>query len=195
MPQISSLRLLFSSANHHALLTSPLTPKPPLSLSHLFKIKHPFLHTYTHKPRRLLFAAYSRKPKNIERPGSLSGSRRRSSSSSKTENKGKSAMEESSSSAIAESVGFNKRRAEGKDKNDGPRKNLQLKVRKLNPVNTISYVQILGTGMDTQDTTPSVLLFFDKQRFIFNAGEVSMLYCRIQIQCVWHLVSLLFQMT
>ena len=27
--------------------------------------------------------------------------------------------------------------------------------------------------MDTQDTSPSVLLFFDKQRFIFNAGEVS----------------------
>lgn len=36
-------------------------------------------------------------------------------------------------------------------------------------------VQILGTGMDTQDTSPSVLLFFDKQRFIFNAGEVSLL--------------------
>lgn len=33
-------------------------------------------------------------------------------------------------------------------------------------------LQILGTGMDTQDTSPSVLLFFDKQRFIFNAGEV-----------------------
>lgn len=33
-------------------------------------------------------------------------------------------------------------------------------------------VQILGTGMDTQDTSPSILLFFDKQRFIFNAGEV-----------------------
>ncbi|KAH0977471.1 hypothetical protein GBA52_027190 [Prunus armeniaca] len=26
--------------------------------------------------------------------------------------------------------------------------------------------------MDTQDTSPSVLLFFDKQRFIFNVGEV-----------------------
>lgn len=35
-----------------------------------------------------------------------------------------------------------------------------------------SVLQILGTGMDTQDTSPSVLLFFDKQRFIFNAGEV-----------------------
>ncbi|CAL8088157.1 unnamed protein product [Prunus armeniaca] len=31
---------------------------------------------------------------------------------------------------------------------------------------------LLGTGMDTQDTSPSVLLFFDKQRFKFNAGEV-----------------------
>lgn len=28
--------------------------------------------------------------------------------------------------------------------------------------------------MDTQDTSPSVLLFFDKQRFIFNAGEVKL---------------------
>ncbi|TKY57274.1 Zinc phosphodiesterase ELAC protein 2 [Spatholobus suberectus] len=57
-------------------------------------------------------------------------------------------------------------------KNDASKKNLQLKFRKLNLINTISYVQILGTGMDTQDTSPSVLLFFDNQRFIFNAGEV-----------------------
>ena len=40
------------------------------------------------------------------------------------------------------SIGFNKRRAEGRDKNDLPKKNLQLKVRKLNPINTISYVQV-----------------------------------------------------
>ncbi|XP_073139799.1 tRNAse Z TRZ4, mitochondrial-like isoform X2 [Henckelia pumila] len=39
------------------------------------------------------------------------------------------------------------------------------------------YDQILGTGMDTQDTSPSVLLFFDKQRFIFNAGEGLQRYC------------------
>ncbi|KAI4355610.1 hypothetical protein L6164_004367 [Bauhinia variegata] len=76
-----------------------------------------------------------------------------------------------------QSIGFNKRRAEGRDKSDIPQKNLQLKVRKLNPVNTISYVQILGTGMDTQDTSPSVLLFFDKQRFIFNAGEGLQRFC------------------
>ena len=36
-----------------------------------------------------------------------------------------------------ESTGFNKRRAEGRDKSDKP-KNLQLKARKLNPLNTIS---------------------------------------------------------
>ncbi|KAF7807812.1 zinc phosphodiesterase ELAC protein 2-like [Senna tora] len=30
---------------------------------------------------------------------------------------------------------------------------------------------ILGTGMDTQDTSPSVFLFFHNERFIFNAGE------------------------
>ncbi|XP_059303243.1 tRNase Z TRZ3, mitochondrial-like [Lycium ferocissimum] len=165
MPQISSLRLLlFSSANLS-------TPKPPLSLSHLFKHKPPL----SSKPRLLFatFSSYSRRPKNIEGTSSLSGARRRI--SSKTD-KGKLAMEEISSKD--ESVaGFNKRRAEGKDKNDGPKKNLQLKVRKLNPVNTISYVQILGTGMDTQDTAPSVLLFFDKQRFIFNAGEGLQRFC------------------
>lgn len=37
-------------------------------------------------------------------------------------------------------ISFNKRRTEGKDK-DQP-KNLQLKTRKLNPVNTISYMQV-----------------------------------------------------
>ncbi|KAF2323449.1 hypothetical protein GH714_035500 [Hevea brasiliensis] len=31
--------------------------------------------------------------------------------------------------------------------------------------------------MDTQDTSPSVLLFFDKQRFIFNAGEGLQRFC------------------
>lgn len=37
-------------------------------------------------------------------------------------------------------LGFNKRRAEGRDKKP---KNLQLKTRKLNPVNTICYVQVI----------------------------------------------------
>ena len=40
--------------------------------------------------------------------------------------------------------------------------------------NTEAYVQILGTGMDTQETSPSVLLFFNNERFIFNAGEVTL---------------------
>ncbi|KAM6595020.1 hypothetical protein CsatA_002723 [Cannabis sativa] len=79
-----------------------------------------------------------------------------------------------------ESSGFNKRRAEGRDKDDKPKKSLQLKSRKLNPSNTICYLQILGTGMDTQDTSPSVLLFFDRQRFIFNAGEGLQRFCTEQ---------------
>ncbi|KAM7255736.1 hypothetical protein ACFE04_008634 [Oxalis oulophora] len=74
------------------------------------------------------------------------------------------------------SGGFNKRRAQGRDFKQN-KKNLLLKVRKLNPTNTIAYVQILGTGMDTHDTSPSVLLFFDKQRFIFNAGEGLQRFC------------------
>ncbi|KAK6163418.1 hypothetical protein DH2020_000282 [Rehmannia glutinosa] len=44
--------------------------------------------------------------------------------------------------------------------------------RSNNPVNTPSYVQILGNGMDTQDTSPSVLLFFGTERYVFNVGEV-----------------------
>lgn len=75
-----------------------------------------------------------------------------------------------------ETLGFNKRRAEGRDKNDRPRKVLPLKERKLNP-NTICYLQLMGTGMDTQDTSPAVLLFFEKQRFIFNAGEGLQRFC------------------
>ncbi|AQK91177.1 tRNAse Z4 [Zea mays] len=72
-------------------------------------------------------------------------------------------------------VAFNRKRAEGKD--GGKRGSMELKTRRLNPVNTTCYVQILGTGMDTQDTSPSILLFFDKQRFIFNAGEGLQRFC------------------
>ncbi|KAH6832454.1 tRNAse Z4 [Perilla frutescens var. hirtella] len=83
---------------------------------------------------------------------------------------------EINSKSAPEAAGFNRKRAEGRDASDRPKK-LHLKVRTLNPANTISYVQILGTGMDTQDTSPSVLLFFDKQRFIFNAGEGLQRFC------------------
>ncbi|KAM7254519.1 hypothetical protein ACFE04_003899 [Oxalis oulophora] len=95
---------------------------------------------------------------------------------------------------------FNKRRAEGRDDDDDDvvvvvvddnnnsntvtkkkrnNNNLKLKLNNRKPTasNTISYVQVLGTGMDTQDTSPSVLLFFDNQRFIFNAGEGLQRFC------------------
>ncbi|KAH9301436.1 hypothetical protein KI387_013019 [Taxus chinensis] len=72
-------------------------------------------------------------------------------------------------SSAMEEEGYNKKRMDGLDK-AGP-KQVKLKTRNINPVNTIAYVQILGTGMDTHDTSPSVLLFFDHQRFIFNVGE------------------------
>lgn len=42
-----------------------------------------------------------------------------------------------------EGFGFNRKRAEGRDESDRNKKNLQLKVRKLNPVNTIAYVQVM----------------------------------------------------
>ncbi|CAH2036566.1 unnamed protein product, partial [Thlaspi arvense] len=71
---------------------------------------------------------------------------------------------------------FNKRRAEGFDKVVKTKKNLERKTRKLNP-NTLAYAQILGTGMDSEDTSSSVLLFVDKQRFIFNAGEGLQRFC------------------
>lgn len=48
---------------------------------------------------------------------------------------------ESSSKSAREAAVFNKKRAEGRDESDRPKK-LQLKVRTLNPANTISYVQV-----------------------------------------------------
>ncbi|XP_042014427.1 tRNAse Z TRZ4, mitochondrial-like [Salvia splendens] len=77
------------------------------------------------------------------------------------------------------SEGFNRKRAQGRDESYRPKK------QPLNPgnwgntcnSNTIAYVQILGTGMDTQDTSPAVLLFLQQQRFIFNAGEGLQRFC------------------
>ncbi|KAJ3694530.1 hypothetical protein LUZ60_010010 [Juncus effusus] len=71
---------------------------------------------------------------------------------------------------------FNEGRAKGNDKGLRGR-SMELKARKANPVSTTSHVQILGTGMDTQDTSPSILLFFDQQRFLFNAGEGLQRFC------------------
>nr|XP_004252351.4 tRNAse Z TRZ4, mitochondrial-like isoform X1 [Solanum lycopersicum] len=65
-----------------------------------------------------------------------------------------------------------KRRAEGNHSNDKPKKNPLPEEDELKKTgNNKSYIQILGNGMDTQDTSPSVLLFSDKWRFLFNAGE------------------------
>ncbi|OMO64527.1 zinc phosphodiesterase ELAC protein 2-like protein [Corchorus capsularis] len=72
---------------------------------------------------------------------------------------------------------FNEARADGGDKTCEPKKNFQPKRHIGGSGNTSAYVQILGIGMDTHDTTPSVLLFFDKQRFIFNAGEGLQRFC------------------
>ncbi|XP_059640695.1 tRNase Z TRZ3, mitochondrial-like [Cornus florida] len=158
MPQITSLRLLASS-----LFLSPLKPS-----SLFFKPRN--LST-TLRPTSFFTvfssSSSSSSKKHHSRPFNIA---RRNNTSSTESEKGV-AMEET------KPFGFNKRRAEGRDKSDQPKKNLQLKARKLNPVNTISYVQIMGTGMDTHDTSPSVLLFFDKQRFIFNAGEGLQRFC------------------
>ncbi|XP_010487479.1 PREDICTED: zinc phosphodiesterase ELAC protein 2-like isoform X2 [Camelina sativa] len=81
----------------------------------------------------------------------------------------------------SDSFEFNKRRAAGLDKIDKPKKNLKRNTRTLNPTNTIAYVQ---------DTSPSVLLFFDKQRFIFNAGEGLQRFCtehKIKLSKVDHI--------
>lgn len=43
--------------------------------------------------------------------------------------------------------------------------------------NSTSFVQVLGNGTDTGDTCPSVLLFFEQQRFVFNVGEGFQRYC------------------
>ncbi|KAJ0989419.1 hypothetical protein J5N97_007775 [Dioscorea zingiberensis] len=159
MSQISSLRLLSSNP--------------------LFKISFPATR-FLDKPRSFLkphcpltVLAYKKPQRRSGGGGWIFPQRRRRSS-------GGTLREEKFGDRTAEmekeEFGFNKRRAEGRDKSGKP-KALQLKARKLNPVSTICYVQILGTGMDTQDTSPSVLLFFDKQRFIFNAGEGLQRFC------------------
>ncbi|KAK4778034.1 hypothetical protein SAY87_018221 [Trapa incisa] len=157
MPHISNFRLLFSSST-----SSPLRPLTTLLPSNLRR------HCSVFSPLR---------------SSSSPGSRRDSYSPSFTR-RGESTFVDRDRHSKGlpmdetKSLGFNKKRAEGRDGNGLPKKELQLKKRpRANPVSTISYVQILGTGMDTQDTSPSVLLFFDHQRFIFNAGEGLQRFC------------------
>ncbi|BFI40606.1 ribonuclease Z [Marchantia polymorpha subsp. ruderalis] len=56
-------------------------------------------------------------------------------------------------------------------------KQLALRTSGTHGSTFISFVQILGTGMDTRDTSASVLLFFDKRRIVFNAGEGLQRFC------------------
>ncbi|KAG6543814.1 hypothetical protein Mapa_014654 [Marchantia paleacea] len=56
-------------------------------------------------------------------------------------------------------------------------KQLALRTAGTHGSTFISFVQILGTGMDTRDTSASVLLFFDKRRIVFNAGEGLQRFC------------------
>ncbi|GAB2293508.1 tRNAse Z trz4, mitochondrial [Dionaea muscipula] len=167
MPQLTSLRLLFS--NYPPIFSPikphlpPFPPKPtgfqPLrNFALSLVIPSPYASS-TSRPR-------ATRPQPPPPPLTIKGSRSKSSSA------GEAAKKESEGLSMegTGSVGFNRKRAEGRDCSDRP-KTLHKKVRMLNPTNTICYVQVLGTGMDTQDTSPSVLLFFDKQRYLFNAGE------------------------
>ncbi|KAL4458182.1 hypothetical protein ABPG75_013047 [Micractinium tetrahymenae] len=47
----------------------------------------------------------------------------------------------------------------------------------LGAANTTASVQVLGVGSDTGATVPSALLFFDRQRYLFNAGEGFQRFC------------------
>lgn len=38
-------------------------------------------------------------------------------------------------------------------------------------------LQVLGVGSDTGTSVPSVLLFFDRQRYLFNVGEGFQRFC------------------
>ncbi|XP_051134860.1 tRNase Z TRZ3, mitochondrial-like [Andrographis paniculata] len=190
MPQLATfrLRLLLSSANHHhrhsaAALSFPKARSSSTSLPLLHK---PHCRSYRSPLLLANFSSLPRKPYRTDKRNSRTFDRKGSTLRESLDKKGSNsdkggllAMEETEGSrkAAPEGLGFNRKRAEGRDESDRPKKNLQVKVRKLNPANTISYVQILGTGMDTQDTSPSVLLFFDKQRFIFNAGEGLQRFC------------------
>ncbi|XP_030526385.1 tRNAse Z TRZ4, mitochondrial isoform X2 [Rhodamnia argentea] len=161
---ISNLRLLFSSSATATPFLSPLKLKltrPSLPLA-------PLSSTLS-RPLFTVFSAVERGRRRLRHsPDFARGGNRRTFRDDRGRDK----------EALMEESGFNRKRAEGRDRSDGPRKDLQLKKRpKANPVSTISYVQILGTGMDTQDTSPSVLLFFDHQRFIFNAGEGLQRFC------------------
>jgi len=47
----------------------------------------------------------------------------------------------------------------------------------IGAINTSCYVQVLGVGSDTGCAVPSALLFFDRQRYLFNVGEGFQRFC------------------
>ncbi|XP_073064430.1 tRNase Z TRZ3, mitochondrial-like [Primulina eburnea] len=182
MPHVTSFRLLLSSANHrrrHSFSAAPLFFSQNPFLSSLPFFSKTYIKKHDSLPYFTTFSSYNKRPDNKINKNSRSFRGTVKKKDSDSNKGGLLAMEEKMDNTKSgdEGFGFNRKRAEGRDESDKNKKNLQLKVRKLNPVNTIAYVQILGTGMDTQDTSPSVLLFFDKQRFIFNAGEGLQRYC------------------
>ncbi|PON46911.1 tRNase Z endonuclease [Parasponia andersonii] len=191
MPNIANLRLLFP-------LISPLKLKPSLSFSYPPKPK-PKSYSYSSFTALASSSSSQRRHRFVPHPPRGPG-RRNSSTFRERKSREKGAQMEdemekkknnnNNNNNNVSSVGFNKRRAEGRDKDDKPKKILHLRTRTLNPSNTICYFQILGTGMDTHDTSPSVLLFFDRQRFIFNAGEGLQRYCtehKIKLSKVDHI--------
>ncbi|MCO5593232.1 hypothetical protein L7F22_047239 [Adiantum nelumboides] len=66
-------------------------------------------------------------------------------------------------------------RAHGRERKK--RKDFSVRNIVANQASTISYMQIFGTGFDTGDTAPTVLLFFDRRRFFFNVGEGLHRFC------------------
>lgn len=51
------------------------------------------------------------------------------------------------------------------------------KDKDVSAANTSCFVQVLGVGSDTGCTVPSALLFFDRQRYLFNVGEGFQRFC------------------
>jgi ribonuclease Z len=51
------------------------------------------------------------------------------------------------------------------------------KDKDIGAINTSCYVQVLGVGSDTGCAVPSALLFFDRQRYLFNVGEGFQRFC------------------
>lgn len=153
--QLSNCRLLIN----HPLIFSPSLIKP--------------LNIQTLRPFSF-FTVFSSLPKNQRNlPSSPAKSLKvkvRNNSSLTEKNK----SEKGSKMAEIDSTGFNKRRAEGKDKADKP-KNLQRKVRKLNPVNTICYVQVCK------------VLKFDFLRFFS-------LIVIFRFLCIWYVILLFEQL-